>query len=127
MSRSLELYGVRAGGVTGAGQGLLFGGGAPTQAGLRPVAKQGNHQRPDTATCGVATSGSKISVPSWMGTCGALVLVLRECDRSAIILALVIPLFTWYFAYQRWDVAKWPFLINVAGLLVDLFGVFGGA
>ena len=62
-----------------------------------------------------------------LGQVWLLVLVIRECDRRAIILALVIPFFTWYFAYQRWDVAKWPLLINVAGVLVNLFGLLSGA
>jgi hypothetical protein len=53
-------------------------------------------------------------------------LVVRECDRGAIVLALVVPFFTRYFAYLRWDVAKWPFLISVAGVLVNLLGLLGG-
>jgi membrane-bound ClpP family serine protease len=53
-------------------------------------------------------------------------LMVRECQPDAIGLALVIPFFTWYFAWQRWDVAKWPFLFSVIGLGVNLVGVLNG-
>jgi hypothetical protein len=53
-----------------------------------------------------------------VGQLWLLVLIIRECRPDAIFLALVVPFFGWYFAYQRWDVAKWAFLLNVGGLLV---------
>jgi hypothetical protein len=61
-----------------------------------------------------------------IGQVWLLVLIVRECPPDAIFLALLIPFFTWYFAYQRWDIAKWPFLLNLAGSLVALFGVCAG-
>jgi hypothetical protein len=50
-------------------------------------------------------------------------LIVRECDRQALILALVIPFFAWYFALQRWDVAKWAFLLNALGLALILLEI----
>jgi hypothetical protein len=57
------------------------------------------------------------------GYLGLLVLVIRECRPDAILFALVVPFFLWYFAWQRWDVAKWPFLVNIVGLAMNLVGV----
>ncbi len=49
-----------------------------------------------------------------------LVLIVRECKPDAIFYALVIPFFTWYFGFQRWDIAKVPLLLNVGGFLLFL-------
>jgi hypothetical protein len=49
-------------------------------------------------------------------------LIINECEPQAILLALLIPFFLWFFALQRWDVAKWPFVFNVAGILLMLVG-----
>jgi hypothetical protein len=57
-----------------------------------------------------------------VGQIWLLILIMRECQPDAVFLALVIPFFTWYFACQRWDVAKWAFFCNVAGLLLFLLG-----
>ncbi len=56
-----------------------------------------------------------------------LLLMVRECQAGAIILYRYIPFFIWYFAWQRWDVAKWPFLINVLGLGLTLVGIVGAS
>jgi hypothetical protein len=63
------------------------------------------------------------SVVVWASQIWLLALVMRECSPGAILLALLIPFFTWYFAYQRWDVAKWPFLINAGGVLLNILGL----
>ncbi|MCI0376787.1 MAG: hypothetical protein L0215_04205 [Gemmataceae bacterium] len=52
------------------------------------------------------------------------VLMVRECSPTAVLLAFVVPFFTWYFAYQRWDIAKWAFACNVGGIALTLFGIF---
>jgi hypothetical protein len=62
-----------------------------------------------------------------VGQIWLLVLIVRECQPDAIICAVVIPFFTWYFAYQRWDIAKWAFFCNVGGSLLLLLGVCSGA
>jgi hypothetical protein len=54
-----------------------------------------------------------------------LVLLIRECRPDALVLALLIPFFLWYFAWQRWDIARWPFLVSVLGLVVTLGGCVG--
>ena len=53
-------------------------------------------------------------------------LIIRECHPDAIIMAYFIPFFTWYFAIQRWDVAKWPFVINLVGLAILVPAVLVG-
>src|SRR5262249_46461701 len=49
-----------------------------------------------------------------------VVLVARECPPRVFLILLflgIIPFifFCWYFGYQRWDIAKWPPLCNLAG------------
>jgi hypothetical protein len=44
-----------------------------------------------------------------VGQIWLLVQIARVCDRVALILALIVPFFTWYYAFQRWDIARWPF------------------
>jgi hypothetical protein len=61
-----------------------------------------------------------------IGQVWLLVLIIRECPGQAIFLALVIPFFTWYFAYQRLDIAKWPLICNLSGLLLLVYGGRGG-
>jgi hypothetical protein len=56
-----------------------------------------------------------------------LILIVRECNPDAFFYALMIPFFTWYFTYQRWDMAKRPFIIHVGGLLMHLVGLCVGA
>jgi hypothetical protein len=51
-----------------------------------------------------------------------LLLMVRECDPRAFFYALRIPFLTWYFAYQRWDIAKWPLLCHVTGLSLFVAG-----
>ena len=53
-------------------------------------------------------------------------LIIRECHPDAILMAYFIPFFTWYFAFQRWDVAKWPFIINLVGLVIEITGLLTG-
>ena len=76
------------------------------------------------AASGLAGLGAVFAL---VGQLWLLGLMIRECHPDTIFLALVIPFFTWYFAFQRWDVAKWPFLINVGGVLVNLLGLLGRA
>ena len=49
-----------------------------------------------------------------------IILIARECHPDAIFYALMIPFFTWYFGYQRWDIAKVPLLFSVGGFLWSL-------
>jgi hypothetical protein len=53
-------------------------------------------------------------------------LIIRECHPDAIFMAYYLPFFTWYFAYQRWDIAKWPFIINSVGLVILIAGLLTG-
>jgi hypothetical protein len=62
-------------------------------------------------------------VLSTLGQIWLLVLIVRECERNAIVLAFIIPCFTWYFAWERWDVAKRPFLLNILGIIVSIIGI----
>lgn len=59
-----------------------------------------------------------------VGQIWLLVLIVRECRSDAIIFALVIPFFTWYFAFQRWDIANWAFACNVVGILLSVMGAY---
>jgi membrane-bound ClpP family serine protease len=69
---------------------------------------------------GLAGGGFLLAVAGqvWLFT-----LMVRECRPDAVILALLIPFFLWYFAWQRWDITKWAFLVNVLGLVVNLWGL----
>jgi hypothetical protein len=59
-------------------------------------------------------------VLGWVGQTWLLYLVFRECQPDALVLALFVPFFTWYFAYQRRDIAKVPWTLSVVGLLIML-------
>jgi hypothetical protein len=61
-----------------------------------------------------------------LGQIWLLVLMVRECHPDAIVLALLIPFFTWYFAWQRWDIAKWALACNLGGIWLCVFAVYGG-
>jgi hypothetical protein len=52
-------------------------------------------------------------------------LLVSECHPEAIVWSLLIPFYTWYFAYRRWDIAKWAFVCNVGGLLLILAALMG--
>jgi hypothetical protein len=72
-------------------------------------------------------NGGWLSVAGYgIAMCGQLLLlfqIVRVCSPSAIVLALLLaPFFSWYYAFRRWDLAKWPFLCNVGGLVIMLFG-----
>jgi hypothetical protein len=76
------------------------------------------------------SAGGLAVVGYWLAQVGQiwlLVLIVRECQPDAIILALVIPFFSWYFAYQRWDIAKGALFCNVGGLLLFWLGICSGA
>jgi hypothetical protein len=60
---------------------------------------------------------------AWAGYLWLLFLMIRECQRGAIILFLLVPYFICYFAWQRWDIAKWPFLMHVLGVASFLLGI----
>jgi hypothetical protein len=75
------------------------------------------------AVGGVAGFGYLLAMAGQLWLLG---LMMRECHPDAIVLAFVIPFFTWYFAWQRWDVAKWPFLFMMIGFLVNAVGVLKG-
>jgi len=72
------------------------------------------------AVGGVAGFGYLLAMAGQLWLLG---LMVRECQPDAIVLAFLIPFFTWYFAWQRWDVASLPFLLSVVGLVVNCFGV----
>jgi hypothetical protein len=57
---------------------------------------------------------------SMTGQVWLLALIIRESPPEAIFYALVVPFFTWYFAYERWEVAKWPFVLHAAGIVLTL-------
>jgi hypothetical protein len=59
---------------------------------------------------------------SMFGYLWLLVQIIRVCSPDAIILVLLVPFFHWYYALQRWDIAKWPFLCNVSGLALMVIG-----
>jgi hypothetical protein len=50
-------------------------------------------------------------------------LIVRECHPEALLWTLLIPFFPWYFAYQRWDIAKWGFAFSTGGLVMFLIAV----
>jgi hypothetical protein len=58
-----------------------------------------------------------------VGRMWLLVLIVRNCPPNAIVMALYIPFFTWFFAWQRWDVATWPVLLYVLGCAVFVLGI----
>lgn len=60
-----------------------------------------------------------------VGQVWLLVLIVRECHPEAIGLALVVPFFTWFFAYQRWEIAKWAFACNIGGIVLSVLGAYG--
>jgi hypothetical protein len=62
-------------------------------------------------------------VLGWVGQTWLLYLIFRECQPDALVLALFVPFFTWYFAYQRRDIAKIPWALSVVGLLVMLMAL----
>lgn len=72
------------------------------------------------AAGGTAGTGYLVAL---VGQVWLLVLIVRECRPEAILYALLIPFFTWYFAYQRWDIARWGLVCNVGGILLWLFAV----
>jgi hypothetical protein len=47
-------------------------------------------------------------------------LIVWKCHPEAVVWCLLMPFFTWYFAFQRWGIAKWAFLCNLGGLLIFL-------
>jgi hypothetical protein len=53
-------------------------------------------------------------------------LIVRECHPEAVVWSLLVPGFTWCFAYQRWDIAKWPLACNVGGLILLITALFAG-
>jgi hypothetical protein len=61
-----------------------------------------------------------------IGEIWLLVLIVRECHPDAIFYALMIPFFTWYFAYQRWDIAKRAFACSLSGTLLFWLGLYIG-
>jgi hypothetical protein len=76
------------------------------------------------ATGGLASFGYFLA---GVGQIWLLVLIVRECQPSAVGYALLIPFFTWYFAHQRWDIAKWALCCNLAGVLLLMLGLCSGA
>lgn len=74
-------------------------------------------------------AGGLVVVGYWLAQVGQiclLVLIVRECQPDAIACAFLIPFFTWYFACQRWDIAKWAFFCNVGGTLLFFLGLCSG-
>ncbi len=49
-----------------------------------------------------------------------LILLLMRGNPILGFVALIIPFFTWYFAIQNWDLAKWPFIIHVGSIIAWL-------
>jgi hypothetical protein len=60
---------------------------------------------------------------SLFGQIWLVYLIVWECHPEAIVWSLLVPFFTWYFAYQRWDIAKWAFLANLGGTILFLAGI----
>jgi hypothetical protein len=60
---------------------------------------------------------------SMLGYLWLLFQIIRVCPPSALVWVLVVPYFHWYYAFQRWDIAKWPFLCNVGGLALMVIGL----
>jgi hypothetical protein len=75
----------------------------------------------------VAVNGGGLSLVGYgvflFGYIWLLLQIARVCPPSALIMVLVVPFFNWYYAFQRWDIAKWPFLCNVGGLVLLLIGL----
>lgn len=65
------------------------------------------------------------AVVSEIGHFWLLALIIRHCRRDAVALALFVPFFTWWFAFQRWDIAKWPFVCTAGGLVLSLAAAIG--
>jgi hypothetical protein len=69
---------------------------------------------------GVAGFGYLLAVA---GQLWLLVQIARECPPDFFVIALLVPFASWVFVWQRWDIAKWPFLVNVFGAGVYLVGL----
>jgi ABC-type Na+ efflux pump permease subunit len=75
----------------------------------------------------IAANGAGLSVIgyaiSMIGYLWLLFQIVRVCPPSALVMVLVVPFFHWYYALKRWDIAKWPFLCNVSGLVLMMIGL----
>jgi hypothetical protein len=74
------------------------------------------------ASGGLANFGYAVALG---GQIWLLFLLVSECHPEAIIWSLLIPFYTWYFAFRRWDIAKWAFVCNVGGLVLLLAAMIG--
>jgi len=61
-----------------------------------------------------------------MGQICLVALIMRHCPPRAAAYTLIVPFFTTVFAIQRWDVAKWPFVIRTAGIVVTVAALCAG-
>jgi hypothetical protein len=50
-------------------------------------------------------------------------LIIKECHPEALLWTLLVPFFPWYFAFQRRDIAIYPFTCTASGLTLLLIGV----
>jgi hypothetical protein len=96
-------------------KGTLWTVGAVVFGGLLVIGSLWAFQYGGLAVCGYLLA---VAGQLWLFT-----LMVRECSPNAVILALLIPFFLWYFALQRWDIAKWAFLLHLLGSVVYLLGI----
>jgi hypothetical protein len=76
---------------------------------------------------------SLTSAPLWVagvmvalaGRMWLLLLIISECHPEAVVWFLLVPFFTWYFAYERWDIAKWAFVCNLGGWVLFIGPLLG--
>jgi hypothetical protein len=74
----------------------------------------------------VAAGGGLLVIGYGLYVFGRIWLLLQivlVCAPSAIVLVFVVPFFDWYYAFQRWDIARWPFLCHLVGLVLMLIGL----
>src|SRR5262245_14241239 len=53
-------------------------------------------------------------------------LIIRHCPLRAALYTIFLPIFTTRFALHRWDVARWPFVIRTAGIVVTVAALCAG-
>ena len=73
------------------------------------------------ASASVWVTGYKLALA---GQIWLVYLIIRECHPEAIVWSLLIPCFTWSFAFQRWDIAKWAFICYLGGVTLFVTGLF---
>ena len=75
----------------------------------------------------ILTGACVVSLFAAIGCQIWLILLIMRGNPVLALVALVVPFFTWYFAFQNWDIAKKPFLGTIAGLVLWLIFAFWSA